>query len=1108
MVDDSSLNAVDVRHAMKRSHGLLEEGKRYGASQSVYRCDVEPLEQHPFRASVVASSTMICDLQRWRSIDDATRSCPRVSLKVQRSAPTDAAAASAIPPADVFDLFGDSPEEPVSSVTVGATHAALQPIENNASICKHVKISSKPQAELGIGARNARVPTVAGRKRPRPIRDVASRRIKAASVPPNPPSRARLSAAKVPTCSTTSPTAATMFTSARGGAIRVSKARLDEARATFAEPESDMSLGNKVKSTTKLVNSGIQGGSADDFAKSDRNTWSSSLALGLGTSQHHARKISIGPNEIFHYDQPIANRQHLKDLGVPRKDFFLPGAAEKFGVRTVTTSLDPATAKLLCFDRSGLPLATCSCNTLNGKRACAASVGNSHLRGFQEMRHALISVGGDPVKVDECWVSNHYACINWKLAAEERSFPEKFGGNLLSWNRVLTQLRYRYEREIIRGHKSPVWRLQTGEVPGNIPLVLCVCALSPRDATAVLTDGWYSIKAKLDEPLAHFVETGRISIGDKLLIRGASLRDPLPSAEHPLDHNRRKFLSSLGEKASQSKAPPTLAINANGVRRAVWHAKLGHLKRPIMRTSLTGIIPQGGILPSVDVIVQRSYSPLFRVQDPEGNVFILTQREEEIDADMHARKCQDLAEKVATELSQEANVEMLSKRPPICAEVMASSDPISAYESLDAHNRRVVDSWEAQKGSFKSEYISRSLKQRPDFVRKSRPFKVYLVRDLKEDGTGEATVTLWGDGAATAIDEGTALRITNLSPSSSFTGLTNLVVTDSTRIEPMKDMGVNQTAFIPRRLTALHNIADEMYASRRIDFDVVVCVVATFDLPEGKQLYLADGQSMTLLRIVAHNPVTKRGVSMPWTAKVGQVWAICNLTVSAYAKSLGVLNADWDNRIFATTAKFNSAHGMSLCHTFNRLQELRSWACSSSGIGTVAFAACLARQVHSVPQQSLRLQEPQVEPTIIARVLYLTRSDFASSLPLTLTVETGKHVVDLRLSFFGLWSILKCVLDWHKATVSAELIEFVERNLIHSTDQTSVGVSWHRSNSIEDPVLSAALLAIHSNAESDALWDDLVQICGLIPLCLSLGSTARHATPCVVAVSALTAGQD
>lgn len=77
-------------------------------------------------------------------------------------------------------------------------------------------------------------------------------------------------------------------------------------------------------------------------------------------------------------------------------------------------------------------------------------------------------------------------------------------------------------------------------------LVLCVCGIVSRghspnsfgdtktpqgaDAKAEnpfavvwLTDGWYAIKAQLDEPLTAMLHKGRVCVGGKLIIHGAQL---------------------------------------------------------------------------------------------------------------------------------------------------------------------------------------------------------------------------------------------------------------------------------------------------------------------------------------------------------------------------------------------------------------------------------------------------------------------------------------------------------------------------------------------------------------------------------------------------------
>jgi breast cancer 2 susceptibility protein len=264
---------------------------------------------------------------------------------------------------------------------------------------------------------------------------------------------------------------------------------------------------------------------------------------------------------------------------------------------------------------------------------------------------ALVSVGADPAKADAAWVKNHFGLVVWKLASLEQSFPNDFGCRALTWLRVLAQLRYRYEREVVRGHKSPIWSLLAGAAPADSAMVLLVCELQGSDK-AVVSDGWYSLACKLDPALAHFAATGRLAVGDKVAVGGAVLEGgsgplkghPLHALRHALRHALKGHAAAgapADDDAGEEEAPkpPTLAVHANGVRRAAWDAKLGFLPRPALRVGLRGILGSGGLVPSVDVVVVRSYPPLWRAIDPTtGAVSLLGEHEEQKANDAHQRR--------------------------------------------------------------------------------------------------------------------------------------------------------------------------------------------------------------------------------------------------------------------------------------------------------------------------------------------------------------------------------------------------------------------------------------------------------------------------------------
>lgn len=141
------------------------------------------------------------------------------------------------------------------------------------------------------------------------------------------------------------------------------------------------------------------------------------------------------------------------------------------------------------------------------------------------------------------WVRHHWGMVLWKLAAMTRHQPDR-ASHWWSWNQVLRQLRYRYEREVNVGQRSAINRIKQHDSVGSQPVVLCVYKFeygpapeeeattrpnpTPQDMvlqpTLVLSDGWYTIRAQLDDTLFDAVQRGRIRAGNKLCIMGAKVR--------------------------------------------------------------------------------------------------------------------------------------------------------------------------------------------------------------------------------------------------------------------------------------------------------------------------------------------------------------------------------------------------------------------------------------------------------------------------------------------------------------------------------------------------------------------------------------------------------
>lgn len=285
---------------------------------------------------------------------------------------------------------------------------------------------------------------------------------------------------------------------------------------------------------------------------------------------------------------------------------------------------------------------------------------NDGKAGKEEFYRALCDTPGvDPKLISSIWVSNHYRWIVWKLAAMEFAFPKEFANRCLNPERVLLQLKYRYDVEIDNSSRSALKKILERDDTAAKTLVLCVSDIislstnvsetsgsktSGEDSNKVdtieLTDGWYAVKAQLDPPLLALVKSGRLTVGQKIITQGAELVGS-PDACAPLE------------------APDSLRlkISANSTRPARWHSKLGffHDPRPFP-LPLSSLFSDGGNVGCVDVIVQRVYPLQWVEKTVSGSYIFRNEREEEKEAlrfaEAQQKKLEALFTKVHTELKE------------------------------------------------------------------------------------------------------------------------------------------------------------------------------------------------------------------------------------------------------------------------------------------------------------------------------------------------------------------------------------------------------------------------------------------------------------------------
>ncbi|XP_076591830.1 breast cancer type 2 susceptibility protein [Chaetodon auriga] len=291
---------------------------------------------------------------------------------------------------------------------------------------------------------------------------------------------------------------------------------------------------------------------------------------------------------------------------------------------------------------------------------------NDGTAGKEEFYRALCDTPGvDPKLISEEWVYNHYRWIVWKQASMERSFPETMGSMCLTPEQVLLQLKYRYDVEVDHSRRPALRKIMEKDDAAAKTLVLCVCGVVSRGqspkrrsfsdiktpgadakvenpcAVVWLTDGWYAVRAQLDEALTAMLHKGRLAVGGKLIIHGAQL-------------------VGSQDACSPLEAPDSLMLKicANSSRPTRWDVKLGFHRdpRPFL-LPVSCLYGNGGPVGCVDIVILRSYPIQWMERRPDGGVVFRSVRAEEKEArryNSHKQKAMEiLFAKIQAEFEKE-----------------------------------------------------------------------------------------------------------------------------------------------------------------------------------------------------------------------------------------------------------------------------------------------------------------------------------------------------------------------------------------------------------------------------------------------------------------------
>lgn len=282
-------------------------------------------------------------------------------------------------------------------------------------------------------------------------------------------------------------------------------------------------------------------------------------------------------------------------------------------------------------------------------------------------RARLLTDGARGPLCTEAWIRHHFRCCLWRLAHQERMEPRWRGKRLLP-EVLYAQLQYRYRRELEMGQRcalsTVMARDQTAKRLMTLVVVGVPVARHPgagtggMDAVAqelLLADGWYAVRASLDQDLSAVVRAGRLGVGDKLHVFGASLAGA-PTGCLPLEcevNNAAGATSVGGAPVLSGEEEPRLRLSYNSVRPAPLSCKLGLQAVRCPRVCVSSLRPGGGVVPCIEVVVTRATPLLFMERLAPGSVLVRTEAEEV--------RAQESADQAAAQDAGRAVVERLEK---------------------------------------------------------------------------------------------------------------------------------------------------------------------------------------------------------------------------------------------------------------------------------------------------------------------------------------------------------------------------------------------------------------------------------------------------------------
>lgn len=471
--------------------------------------------------------------------------------------------------------------------------------------------------------------------------------------------------------------------------------------------------------------------------------------------------------------------------------------------------------------------------------ACLIMDENDYV-GIKEIKRSfLASPGVDPNLLSTGWIENHYKWIVWKLASMDRV---KLGSitlpRVLTPARVMMELKYRYDREIDRSQRSAVRKILEKDDVAMKRMVLCVSSIAECDDSIenksllklplkklLLTDGWYSIQASIDEAMMKHVISGKVKEGTKLLTYGSELLN-------------------CDQGCSPLEVPKNvcLKLHTNSTRRAKWDTKLGYIvpSGPI-GIKLKTIYPNGGLIGKIKVTITRVYPMLYHEKTSSGESIFRNTRCEEKANIIYEKECRSIVEAFYAKTekyfhSGKSKDNVNTDSIDLAAiEWNENCEKLSKEELLSEQEfKQLMSDCRMKEEQFRQKLESRLQESLPA----SRQVTPLLKIRVTEEETN-AILSIWSPSEEILgiLKEGNCISVCHVMPSTKSRG--NELLLTASRSALFRQVNISNNNFPRRAYTALYEINKPIFSPVYGEFDTVGIVISIGNEPYGMKNFQA-----------------------------------------------------------------------------------------------------------------------------------------------------------------------------------------------------------------------------------------------------------------------------